>query len=275
MTKVKKDNETITHKSSFTTVSIADLKVDPEAQRKVSMVWVKAHIENFDVDLLGYIVVNKRANGHLYIIDGQHRVELMRAVGWADQKIHAELFDGLNQAQEAELFNARNDRKSVKKYDKFRISVTAKDPQACHITEIVQKHGMIISDQLRPGNIVAVDALERIYKGAGIASGKDGPAALAAALRIAVQAWGKQTASVNGTVLLGLGMVHLRYNGKISEKELIAKLSPLPGGAPGLLGKGRSMQELHSRPLHHCVASIIVDRYNAGRKSSKIERWES
>ena len=34
----------------------------------------------------------------------------MRAVGWGDQRIHAEVFDGLNQAEEAELFNARNDR---------------------------------------------------------------------------------------------------------------------------------------------------------------------
>lgn len=255
-------------------VSIQDLHVDPDAQRKLTPGWVKARVSMFDVDQLGYIVVNKRPNGKMYIVDGQHRVELMRAVGWGDQKIHAEVFNGMSQAQEAELFIARNDRKSVSRFDKFRVSVTAGEPVACSIEKIVRDHGLVISDQAKDGHVNAVDALERVYLGCGIASQQEGAIALAAALKVVIQAWGKQPSSVNGRVIQALGMVQLRYNGGIDQKALTQKLAPFPGGAPSLLGKGRSMQELRGRPLHHCIASIVVDLYNKGRRVGQLESWE-
>lgn len=264
-----------THSSVFGTVLISDLHIDPEAQRKISPGWVKEHVPVFDVEQLGYIVVNKRATGFLYVVDGQHRVELMRAVGWGDQRIHAECFDGLTQAQEAALFIARNDRKAVSKFSKFKVQVTAKDPTACDIDRIVKEHGLLVSDQQMDGHLCAVAALEKIYNGAGIASPKEGPKALGKALDITVQAWGKQTSSVNGKVIEGLGMVFLRYNGAIKEKDMITKLRPIAGGAPGLLGKGRSQQDTSGRPLAHCIASIIVSMYNKGRTTSKLEAWES
>jgi hypothetical protein len=261
--------------STFGMINLQDLHVDPDVQRKMNPGWVKAHISVFDVDRLGYIVVNKRANGKYHVVDGQHRVELMRTIGWGDQKIHAEIFESLTKAQEAELFIARNDRKAVRKFDKFRVSVTAGDPVACGIDKIVREHGLVISDQQSDGCINAVEALERVYLGCGIASQQEGAVALAAALKVALQAWGNQPSSVSGRVIQALGMVQLRYNGGIDQKALAQKLAPFPGGAPSLLGKGRSMQDLRGRPLHHCIASIIVDTYNKGRKAGKLESWEA
>ena len=128
--------------STFRMVALADLNIDPEAQRPLSPAWVKTRVPIFNADQLGHIVVNKRANGKFYIVDGQHRVELMRAVGWGDQQIHAEVFEGLTQAQEAALFNARNDRKAVRRFDKFRISITAGDSDAIEINKIALEHGL-------------------------------------------------------------------------------------------------------------------------------------
>jgi hypothetical protein len=56
--------------SKFGAVLVSDLTIDQQAQRKLSMPWVKAHIDQFDVDQLGYIVVNRRADGKLYVVDG-------------------------------------------------------------------------------------------------------------------------------------------------------------------------------------------------------------
>ena len=102
-----------------------------------------------------------------------------------------------------------------------------------------------------------------------------GDRVLAAALKVVIRAWGNQPSSVNGKVIQALGMVQLRYNGGIDQKALTQKLAPFPGGAPSLLGKGRSIQELRGRPLHHCIASIIVDTYNKGRRAGKLESWEA
>lgn len=261
--------------STFTMINVSLLNIDPEAQRKLAPGWVKAHIPIFDVDQLGYVVVNKRANGKFYVVDGQHRVELIRAVGWGDQKIHAELFEGLTQEEEARLFGARNDRRAVRKFDKFRISVTAGDPNATAIERIVREAGLKISDQSTDGQVCAVDALERIYAGGGIASAKEGPKALARTLRTISAAWGKQAASFNGAVMLAIGLVFIRYNGQVDEMDLAKKLAPIPGGAPGLLGKGRSQKELGGRSVHHCIASIVVNLYNKGRRTGKVEGWES
>lgn len=268
-------SKAVSNSSSFGMVNVSVLNVDPEAQRKLMPGWVKAHVPAFDVDKLGYIVVNKRSNGKLYTVDGQHRVELMRAVGWGDQKIHAEIFDGLDQAKEAAIFEARNDRRAVRKFDKFRISVTAGNPVSCAIERIVKEHGLVISDQSDDGHVCAVDALERIFAGAGIASAKEGPKALARTLKTLILAWGNQASNFNGAVMLPLGLVFLRYNGQIDEKDLAKKLGPLPGGAPGLIGRGRSMKELRGRSVAHCIASIIIDAYNKGRRVGKVESWDA
>lgn len=276
--KAKQTHKLEQHSSRFIMVNIADLCIDPEAQRKLSPAWVKDHVEIFDVDQLGYVVVNRRAEGDekkLYVVDGQHRVELLRAVGWGDQKIHAEVFEGLTQEEEAELFIARNDRRAVRTIDKFRVSITAGNKESVDIKRIVSEHGLVISDQNRPGHILAVNSLEKVYRGAGIASPKEGPTALSKALYTVIHAWGNTQASVHGQIILGIGMVFLRYNGRVDESELIKKLAPLPGGAPGLYGKGRAMQEVRGRPVHHCIASIVVDTYNKGRRQSHLEAWES
>lgn len=261
--------------SKFGMVLVSELNVDPEAQRTLSPAWVKSHVPLFDVDQLGYIVVNKRVNGKQYIVDGQHRVELMRAVGWGDQRIHSEIFEGLTQAGEARLFNSRNDRKSVRPIDKFRIKVTGGDPASIDIQRIVTAHGLVISDECIDGHIVAVRSLEVVYAGAGIASPKEGPVALAKALKTLVQSFGKQASSVNGDVVRAIGMIYLRYNGKVKESDLVKKLAPIPGGCPGLLGKGRTMRELRGRPMAHCIASVVVDAYNRGRRTEKLDAWES
>lgn len=263
------------HASKHGQVLVSDLNIDPKAQRKLSMQWVNEHVDQFDVDQLGFIVVNIRDDGTPYVVDGQHRVELMRAVGWGDQRIHAEIFRGLTLTEEAALFNARNDRRAVRKFDHFRISITAGDPRACEIDKIVTSAGLSITDGQVDGGITAVDKLEKIYDGGGITSMREGHHALTRTLSTIKNAWGTSQAGFNGSLLYGIGLVQLRYNGKIDQKALATKLGPIKGGAPGLLGNARALREMTGRPVHHCVAALVVDIYNKGRRTEKLEDWES
>ncbi len=263
------------HGSHFGMVPIPDLNVDPDAQRKASPAWVKAHVAEFDVDQLGYIVVNRRDDGKLYIVDGQNRVELMRAVGWGDQKIHAEIFNGLSQADEAELFIARDDRRSIRAFDKFRISITAGKPVPCEIARIVKACGLTLSDSPGDGNVSAVVALEKVYTGGGIASPQEGVTALRRTLEVLRLAWGKNSYAFNGAIIHGMGLVQLRHNGTLDQAGLAAALAPFKGGPAGLLGTARAFKEVSGRPIHHAVASIIVEQYNKRRRSGKLEPWEA
>ena len=259
--------------SSLRWVPIVDLKIDPQAQRSLRTHWVKSHVPDFDAEQLGYIVVNKRSDGGLYVIDGQHRVELLREVGWGDQQVQCECFEGLTQAQEAELFLSRNDGIQVRTFDKFRVAVTAGKEIETDIDRIVNHQGLSISDQSNEGNITAVASLRKVYGGAGIASPKEGPAALARTLKVIQRAWGKSPSTFNGEILAGMGMVQLSYNGKLNQEDLAEKLAPFPGGAPGVLGKARAIRDMRGRPISHCVASVIVDTYNKGRRNGKVQDW--
>lgn len=256
-------------------VLVSDLTVYPDVQRQLTPNWVMARVSDFDVDKLGHIVINIRADGTKSVVDGQHRVELMRAIGWGDQKIEAEIFTGLSTEEEAELFLARNDRKAVRKFDKFRVSVSAGNAEAVDISRIVHTAGLAISDQKRDGHIAAVDKLERIYRGASITGARDGAAALNRTLHCIKHSWGSNSAGFQGDVLLGLGMVQLRYNGHIDQKAMAQKLAPIKGGPSGLLGNARAMHEMRGRPVAHCVAAVIVDIYNRGRRVGKLDDWEA
>lgn len=246
-----------------------------QAQRELKNGWIDKHIDAFDVEKLGYPLVNRRADGHLYIIDGQNRVELVRRVGWGDQMVQVEYFDGLTQAEEAALFLARNDRTAVGAYDKFRVRVTAGEPVASDIDRIVRAQGLAISKLPEDGHIAAVGALEKVYRGAGLASLKEGPRELARTLNALVKSWGPAASTFNGKLIEGMGLVCIRYGTAVDVERLATKLGSVSGGAPGILGRGKSLKELRGRTLDHCVASIIVDVYNQGGRSGRLDDWWS
>lgn len=264
---------TVPRSSSLRWLWVDELHVDSNAQRPLRPGWVKGHVSEFDPEQIGYIVVNERKDGKWYVIDGQHRVALIQAV-WPNerQQVQCEAFIGLTVAQEAELFLARNDRINVRAYDKFRVAITAGEGVESDIYRIVLAQGLAISDQEREGTITAVKAIQHVHRGDGIAP-KDGPAALARTLKTVQRAWGRGPSSFNGHILRGIGLVQLRYNGKLDQEALAEKLGPTRGGAPGILGTAKQVQDMRSQPLHKCVAAVVVDIYNRGRRNGKIQDW--
>jgi hypothetical protein len=259
--------------SKFGEVPLAELKVDPKAQRLLTPGWVKARVKDFAPDKVGYITVNRRVCGTLYIVDGQHRVALLKAVKFGP-KVHAEMFDGLTQQEEARLFRARNDRRAIRKIDDFNIAVTAGDPQACDISAVAAELGLRIGKNQLDRCISSVDKLERIYEGGGIASPAEGRAALRRTLAVLMDAWGTSPTSFAGPLVHGLGLVQLRYHARLDQNALVAKLAPCKGGATGMLGSARALSEIQGRPIHDCMASLMVDAYNKGRRTLALDPWE-
>jgi hypothetical protein len=266
----------VPHASAVQWLAIEDLRIDPEAQRDLRVSWVKQHVQKFDADQLGYIVVNIRRDGHHYVIDGQHRVELLRAVGWGDQKVSCEVFTGLSQKEEAALFLSRNDRLAVRTFDKFRVRITAGEPVATDINRIVLAASLSLAQATTgSGHVSAVTALERIYRGGGIAGAKDGASVLARTLRTIEQAWGRESTNFEGQVIEGVGLTLTRYGTKLEQAGLVSKLSKIGGGAAGLIGKARGMRDMRGGTVAYCIAGLIVERYNRGRRGGKLDGWWS
>lgn len=267
-----KPPNTVPRKSKLEWVSISALRVDPEAQRSLNAGWVKSHVSEFDPDQLGFVLVNKRA-GKYYVIDGQHRIALLRAVGWGDQLLQVEVFEDLSLAEEAALFLERNDRLNIRTFDKFRISVTANDPVACDIDRIVRAQGLAINVEKQDGHIAAVRALEFVYRGGGLTSRKETPDVLAKTLATIKDSWGKNASGFEGKIIEGIGLAYLRYDGGIDRKVMAEKLGKASGGPAGIVGRAKALKDMKGRTLSHCVAAVVVDQYNQGRRTKLADWW--
>lgn len=266
----------VPHSSSQKWLPANALCVDPEAQRKLDRNWVKNRVSLFDAELLGCIVVNRRKDGKYRVLDGQHRLELIRTVGWGDQDVMCEVFEGYDQKQEALMFLGRNDARVVKTFDKFRVRITSGDPVACDIQRIVREAGMSLSEtKTGEGHISSVVAMQRVYKGVGIAGAKDGPVVLAHTLYIIKEAWGRESRNFDAIVIEAIGMLLTRYGKTIDRSALISQLIKLAGGAVGLISKARGLRDLRHGSIASVAAGIMVERYNRGRRAGKLESWWS
>jgi hypothetical protein len=244
-------------------VPIEAMRVNPLAQRDLNRQRVDHLAANFDPEQIGSPTVNAR-DGEYYIIDGQHRIAAMKAVGWGDQSVQCWTYDGLSEQEEADAFLKINDTLSVSALDRFRSGVSAGRDVECDIDRIVRALGLCVSRDKVAGAIAAVGTLQRVYK-------RSGPFTLSRALRIIRDAYGD--AGLEGPVVDGMGMLCQRYNGELDEDALVKRLSEAHGGVGGLMNKAEVTRKTTGRSRAECVASAAVDIINRGRGGKKLADW--
>lgn len=244
-------------------VPIADMRVSPLSQRELNRARVDKLAADFDLEQLGNPTVNER-NGHYYVIDGQHRVEALREIGWGDQQIQCWAYSGLTEEDEAEKFLKLNDTLTVHGFAKFRVGVHAGRVEECDIDRIVRAQGLRISQDGKDGAISAVGALRRVYKQAG-------PGQLARSLRIIRDAYGDP--GLDASVISGIGLLCARYDSSLEEARTVTLLSKAHGGVNGLLGKAEIIKRSTGGAKYHCVAAAAVEIINAGRGGKKLPVW--
>lgn len=244
-------------------VPIKDMRVSPKAQREFRQSHADMFAADFDLESLGYPVVNLR-DGVFYIVDGQHRVAAAKMIGWADQQLQCECYEGLSEAEEADLFLRRDNRKAISSFDKFRIGITAERDTECDIDRIVRAAGLTISNNKRPGAIGAPGTLRKVYS-------RSGPGTLSRALRLIRDSYGD--AGFDAAVINGMGMLCQRYNGTLNDEDAIAKLGRAHGGVTGLLGKAETIRRQTGGTKSQCVAAAAVELINVGRGGKKLPSW--
>lgn len=252
----------------FLPVSV--LEINPAAQRKLQPNWSRKIAEDFNADFFHEITVSLR-DGRYYVVDGQHRVDALRRMGWSDQRIPCKVYEGLTVLQEAGLFLSLNDRKAIRAFDEFRIAITAGEAVPLDIERIVIAQGLVLSEQKRDASVSAVNALRQVYEGAGLA--QRSPASLAKALKLLRSSWGTSSAAFDGSLILGAGLLFIRYGDAIDTANMTMKLAKFSGGPSGLLGLAKLVREMKRRPVGHCVAAVMVDAYNQGKRGNKLEDW--
>lgn len=239
------------------------MKVNPLAQREINQARVDRIAADFDLEQIGTPTVNFR-DGWFYLIDGQHRIEAMRQIGWDDQQIQCWTYDGLSQEEESEKFLKLNDILAISAFDKFRVGIQAGREIERDIDRIVRENDLVVSKDEIPGRVRAVNTLRRVYSRAG------GPT-LGRTLRIIRDAYGDS--GLEATVIDGIGLMCQRYNGELDDGEAVRRLASLHGGVNGLLGKAETLRRQTGNQKGHCVAAAAVEIYNAGKGGRKLPSW--
>lgn len=244
-------------------VPLARMRVNPLAQRDLNQARVAQLAASFDLEQMGAPTVNHRGEW-FYLIDGQHRVEALKLWlgSWEGQEAQCWCYEGLTETQEAEQFLKLNDVLPVRAFAKFKVSVQAGREAEADVDRIVQALGLRIA---RGGDgISAVATLRRVYT-------RGGPAVLSRALRIIRDAYGE--AGLDGPVIDGIALLCQRYDGDLSEKRAITRLSSAHGGVSGLISRASRLRQSTGSPQAQCVAAAAVEVINRGQGGTKLASW--
>jgi len=253
----------ITREARLRWVSIEQMKVSPRAQRDLVQARVDRISSAFDLEQVGTPTVNLR-DGAWYIIDGQHRVEALRQIGWGDQQIQCWAYEGLSEQDEAEKFLKLNDVLAVHAFARFRVAVRAGRDDEVAIDRIVQAAGLRISQDKGDGAISAVGTLLRVYH-------RSDEATLARTLEVIREAYGDP--GLEAAVIDGVGLLCQRYNGDLDLESAVSRLARAHGGVNALLGRAENLRKQTGNRRGHCVAAAAVEIINAGRGGKKLPSW--
>lgn len=263
-------DKTIKPASTRELVPLGKLRVSPTAQREFIQTWGDHLASIFNIDLMRTPSVSFR-DGQYWVIDGQHSVYACkqwakREFGqeWAQWTVECDVYDKLSEQQEAEIFLALNDRRSVNAFDKFRVGVTAGLPVPVGISDTVAGIGLRIDQSKKPGSLSAVGALTDVYKDARSAG-------LSQVLRVINNSWAGM--GIEADAIRGTALFMKRYAGRFDEDRLVKKLSSI-AGVKALRQRAFTIRESHGATVAAATAAAITDLYNSGaRGMQSLGSW--
>lgn len=144
-------------------VRIEDLHRDMAYQRAINQQLVDEIARTWDIAAAGPIVVSRRKNGDLYIVNGQHRTAAAKQAG--EREIIAQVINGLTPREEAILRLKGNRRRTDTPMERFAAQIAAGDVETHEIRRIVESlGGRVNSHPDQATGINAISALEAIYR---------------------------------------------------------------------------------------------------------------
>lgn len=233
----------------------------------------KAHGDRLAADLdlnkLGFPIINHR-DGIYWVLDGQHRVYALKQNGFDDKDVlDCEVYEDLSDADMADIFLGRDERKAISTFDKFHVACTAGHKRESDVRRVVEVNGLKISQSDSPNSIRAVGALCQLYDRAG-------DTVLGQTVRVLKRAFDGDPNAFDSSLIGGIGLVFNRYNGRTNERDLASRLAAAPSGVRGVLRRAESQRERTGNQKSQCVAATVVDIYNKGlgpRAADRLPSW--
>jgi len=182
-------------------------------QRPLDPGWVAKHLSVYDPGLVHLVTLSRRADGSLWVIDGQHRIALLAALG--KQVVLAAISSGLTREQESARYERLNsDRKQPNQWNRFGARGSSRDPKTLALIALTAECGFKIGTADRSlGSIAAVNMLSRVYEWS------NGPALLRFVLRKVSEIWPTDIGARDGVFIEGLALLVWNWDGGYLLRE--------------------------------------------------------
>jgi hypothetical protein len=216
--------------------SLEQLQVDESYQRSLeassSITLVRRIATFWDWGLCQPLFVARRADGQLYVVDGQHRMAAakLRADIW---QLPCVVRAFSNAEEEAAAFVALNqERRPLNKLQIFKAALAAGDFEAAQIVLALDDAGLRISsstnlDTCAPGALSNVGGLQNCYRVHGLQ-------VLTAALDVMAQSYKDQVMRYAGIIFPGIAAIvaaEIERDANFATGESFGLMTEMVGGA--------------------------------------------
>lgn len=201
-------------------------RTDPDGYaRHLRPYRVNQLIAEFDRQALGVLLLSMRADGSLWCIDGQHRIEVCNHFGI--ETMDALVYIDLTLEDEARLYRKFGDYLKQTALDRYFAGIAEKKPDYLAINRILSNLGLHVPNALGggAGSIDAVDAMIRVAKTYSLGILKD-------TLTLLNDAFGDTHRAYRAICLLGTAAFLTRYQDHhlYNRKLLVQRLARLGVG---------------------------------------------
>lgn len=193
-------------KMMFEELEVSKLMIDPTVQGALQGKRVEKIISDFREDQVGILIVSRRKNGQLVVLDGFHRSTALKRLGI--ERVMCQVYEGLTLKEEAEKYLYLNkERKQPRAVDDYKVSLVAGDETILAIQNILEQFEVKVDY----GAFTSPKSIVSIYENFG-------PSILSTTLEIYIEAWGK--GNLQGKFIAELAKF-ISYNyGKVDTKKL-------------------------------------------------------
>lgn len=246
----------------------AQLEIDATYQRSLeagpSQALIRRIAQHWNWDLCQPLVVARREDGRLFVIDGQHRLEAARLRGDIPQ-LPAVVVQYASAADEAASFvHLNQQRRPLSKLDLFKAAVASGDGEATAIVAAMEQAGLSVAPHQnyiswKPGMVANIGGIESAWR-------RHGPAVTETAMRVLAQAWAGQVLRYAGSLFPGIAAV---CSDEMRGRDL------LPGATfeQLVLVIGRSGQTDWRRDIMRAKADNPMLKFEAASAKVVLTAW--
>jgi len=237
----------------------------PEAQRETMAANIaKLDKAGFDPDkLTDLVVAGPNEHGVYHVVDGLHRKTWLESLFGADTPVPCKVVSAMSAKRAAEIWRGINGgRTQPTPISDHQVAVTAGDPVACGVEEIIRKNGFRVTAAAADGGISAIQRCHQIFR-------KHGGSTLNWCLTTIRSTWGLSNEATSGNVLLGFAEFYAEHNGQFDQKRLEKMLAQRYTPAR-LIGAARQAVEMFRGSVAANVKRVITNCYDHGLRSGRL-----